>query len=123
MAVGSRIDGLARRLLLGQLIVTLALALIWGLLGHFSDGLAVVYGGAISMLMAWLHKRGVRRAEEQAITDPKNSMLVLYVGAVLRFLLLIATMAVGMGLLKLPALPLFAGFVLAQLGFLVVARR
>ncbi|MEW6765883.1 MAG: ATP synthase subunit I [Pseudomonadota bacterium] len=123
MAAGSRVEGLARRLLLGQMIATAVLALLWGILGHYLDGLAVVYGGLVSMLMAWLHKRGVRKAEDKALTDPKNSMLVLYVGAVVRFLLLIVALGVGMGLLKLPALPLFAGFVLAQLGFLVVARR
>lgn len=120
---GSRVDLLARRLMLGQLIATAVLAVIWGTLGHYFDGLAVVYGGFVSMLLAWLHKRGVRKAEQRAIRDPKGSMLVLYVGAVVRFLLLIGLLGVGMGLLKLPALPLFVGFVLAQLGFLAVARR
>lgn len=120
---GTRVELLARRLMLGQLIVTAVLAVIWGMLGHYFDGLAVVYGGLVSMLLAWLHKRGVRKAEQRAISDPKGSMLVLYVGAVVRFLLLIGLLGVGMGLLKLPALPLFAGFVLAQLGFLAVARR
>jgi ATP synthase protein I len=109
--------------MLAQLIATAVLAVIWGALGHDFDGLAVVYGGFVSMLLAWLHKRGVRKAEQRAIRDPKGSMLVLYVGAVVRFLLLIGLLGVGMGLLKLPALPLFAGFVLAQLGFLAVARR
>lgn len=123
MAPGTKVELLARQLMVGQLVVTLLLALVWGVLGHYFDGLAVVYGGFVSMLLAWLHKRGVRKAEERAASDPKGSMLVLYVGAVVRFLLLIGTLAVGMGLLKLPALPLFAGFVLAQLGFLVVARR
>ncbi len=130
---GTRVELLARRLMLGQLIATAVLAVIWGTLGHYFDGLAVVYGGFVSMLLAWLHKRGVRKAEQRAIRDPKGSMLVLYVGAVVRFvlyvgavvrfLLLIGLLGVGMGLLKLPALPLFAGFVLAQLGFLAVARR
>ncbi len=120
---GTRVELLARRLMLGQLIATAVLAVIWGTLGHYFDGLAVVYGGFVSMLLAWLHKRGVRKAEQRAIRDPKGSMLVLYVGAVVRFLLLIGLLGAGMGLLKLPALPLFAGFVLAQLGFLAVARR
>ncbi|MGK0674576.1 MAG: ATP synthase subunit I [Halothiobacillaceae bacterium] len=119
----TRIELLARRLMLWQLIATTVLAVVWGGLGHEFDGLAVVYGGLVSMLLVWLHKRGVRKAEQRAILDPKGSMLVLYVGAVVRFLLLIVLLGVGMGLLKLSALPLFAGFVLAQLGFVVVARR
>jgi ATP synthase protein I len=120
---GSRVDLLARRLMLAQLSATAVLGLLWGGLGHYFDGLAVIYGGLVSMVLAWLHKRGVRKAEQRAIHDPKGSMLVLYVGAVVRFLLLIGLLGLGMGLLKLPALPLFAGFVLAQLGFLAVARR
>lgn len=123
MAPGSRVDALAQRLLLGQLIATAVLAVAWGVLGHYFDGLAVLYGGLVSMVLAWLHKRGVRKAEARSLTDPKGSMLVLYVGAVVRFVLLIGLLGAGMGLLKLPALPLFTGFVLAQLGFLVVARR
>lgn len=120
---GTRVELLARRLILGQLSATGVLAVVWGAVGHYFDGLAVVYGGLVSMLLVWLHKRGVRKAEQRAIRDPKGSMLVLYVGAVVRFLLLIGLLGIGMGLLKLPALPLFAGFVLAQLGFLAVARR
>lgn len=120
---GTRVELLARRLMLGQLSATGVLAVVWGAVGHYFDGLAVVYGGLVSMLLVWLHKRGVRKAEQRAISDPKGSMLVLYVGAVVRFLLLIGLLGIGMGLLKLPALPLFAGFVLAQLGFFAVARR
>jgi len=123
MAPGSKVDALARRLLLGQMVATAALAVTWGLLGHYSEGLAVVYGGLVSMFLAWLHKRGVRKAEARSLADPKGSMLVLYVGAVVRFVLLIGLLGAGMGMMKLPALPLFTGFVLAQLGFLVVARR
>lgn len=121
MAPGTKVELLARQLMVGQLVVTLLLAAVWGMLGHYFDGLAVVYGGFVSMLLAWLHKRGVRKAEERAASDPKGSMLVLYVGAVVRFLLLIAMLAIGMKFLH--PWPLFAGFVLAQLGFLVVARR
>lgn len=120
---GTRVEGLARQLMLVQVVVTAVLALAWGAFGEYIDGLAVAYGGFVSMLLAWLHKRGVRKAELRAISDPKGSMLVLYVGAVVRFVLLIGLLGIGMGLLKLPALPLFAGFVLAQLGFLAVARR
>ncbi|MDM7323006.1 MAG: ATP synthase subunit I [Gammaproteobacteria bacterium] len=120
---GSKVEHLARRLLLAQLISTVLLGVLWGGLGAYSDGLAVIYGGLVSMVLAWLHKRGIRKAEQRVIRDPKGSMLVLYVGAVVRFLLLIGLLGVGMGVLKLSALPLFAGFVLAQLGFLAVARR
>ena len=118
-----KVEQLGRRLLLVQLGLTGALALGWGLYAGWFDALAVVYGGAVSITLAWLHKRGVRKAEERALRDPKAGMLILYVGAVLRFLLLIALLGVGFGLLKFSPHPMLAGFVLAQLGFLFVVRR
>ena len=118
-----KIEQLARRLLLVQLGLTFILALGWGFYSGYFDALAVVYGGAVSMALAWMHKRGVSKAQERAITDPKAGMLILYVGAVLRFILLIALLGVGLGLLKFEPQPMLAGFVLAQLGFLFLARR
>ncbi len=118
-----KVDVLARRLLLVQAVLTAALAVGWGLYSGAADALAVVFGGVVSMLLAWLHKRGVRKAEARALTDPKAGMLILYVGAVIRFFLLIALLAVGFGLLKFSPHPMLAGFVLAQLGFLALARR
>lgn len=118
-----KVDSLARRLLLVQAALTAVLAVGWGLYSGVADALAVVYGGLASMLLAWLHKRGVRKAEERALTDPKAGMLILYVGAVIRFFLLIALLGVGFGLLKFPPHPMLSGFVLAQLGFLALARR
>ena len=118
-----RVEQLARRLMVVQLGVTALLAAGWGFYSGYFDALGVVYGGIVSVALAWLHKRGVRKAEERALRDPKAGMLILYVGAVLRFLLLIALLGVGLGLLKLSPQPMLAGFVLAQLGFLFVARR
>ena len=118
-----KVELLARRLMFAQLGLTAVLAIGWGFYSGYFDAFAVVYGGLVSVALAWLHKRGVRKAEEKALHDPKAGMLILYVGAVLRFLLLIALLGVGFGLLKFSPHPMLAGFVLAQLGFLFVARR
>ncbi|OYY75225.1 MAG: hypothetical protein B7Y40_02080 [Gammaproteobacteria bacterium 28-57-27] len=118
-----KVEQLARRLLIAQLGLTAVLALGWGVYSGYLDAIAVVYGGMVSIVLAWMHKRGVRKAQERSLHDPKAGMLILYVGAVLRFVLLIVLLGVGFGLLKLSPHPMLAGFVLAQLGFLFVARR
>ncbi|HES77166.1 MAG TPA: ATP synthase subunit I [bacterium] len=118
-----KVEQLARRLMIAQVGLTLLLALGWWWYSGYLDALAVVYGGAVSIVLAWMHKRGVRKAEDRAVRDPKAGMLILYVGAVLRFILLIVLLGLGFGLLKLSPQPMLAGFVLAQLGFLFLARR
>jgi ATP synthase protein I len=118
-----RVEQLARRLLIAQIVLTVVLAAAWAMYADYSDGLAVIYGGAVSIFLGWLHKRGVRKAEVEAISDAKAGMLILYIGAVIRFALLVALLGVGFGLIKLAPQPMLAGFVLAQLGFLFLARR
>ncbi len=118
-----KVEQLARRLMFAQVGLTAALALGWGLYSGYLDAVAVVYGGLVSIVLAWIHKRAVRKSEDVSLRDPKAGMLVLFVSAVLRFILLIVLLGVGLGLLKLTPQPMLAGFVLAQLGFLFVARR
>lgn len=118
-----KVEQLARRLLFAQISLTLVLALGWGLYSGYFDAMAVVYGGMVSIVLAWMHKRAVRKSEDVSLRDPKAGMLVLFVSAVLRFILLIVLLGVGFGLLKLAPQPMLAGFILAQLGFLFVARR
>jgi len=118
-----RVEQLARRLMVAQVALTAVLAFGWGVYSGYLDAIAVVYGGVVSIVLALLHKRGVSKAEETSLRDPKAGMLILFVSAVLRFILLIVLLGVGFGLLKLTPQPMLAGFVLAQLGFLFVARR
>ncbi|MEW5838714.1 MAG: ATP synthase subunit I [Pseudomonadota bacterium] len=118
-----KVEQLAKRLVIAQIGLTSALALGWGIYSGYFDALAVIFGGAVSILLAWLHKRGIRKAQDRALSDPRAGMLILYVGAVLRFFLLIALLGVGFGLIKFSPHPMLAGFVLAQLGFLFLARR
>ena len=118
-----KVEQLAQRLLIAQIVLTSILALGWGIYSRYLDAIAVVYGGVVSIVLAWMHKRGVRKAEDVSLRDPKAGMLILFVSAVLRFILLIVLLGIGFGLMKLSPLPMLAGFVLAQLGFLFVARR
>lgn len=118
----AEIAGRARRVILAQAVVTALLGtgllLAWGPL----HGLSAVYGGLVGFLLTLLLSRSVRRAAVVAETDPKRGMIVLYVGAVLRFVFFLAAFAIGLGFLDLHPLATAAGFVAAQLAQLVNAR-
>ena len=68
-------------------------------------------------------RRGVQRASLIAGQDPKTAMLTLYMGAVVRFVLVLILFGVGLAGLKLAPLPVIVGFGLTQLAYLVGMRR
>lgn len=118
----AEIAGRTRRVMVAQIVATALLAvgvlMGWGLL----HGLSAVYGGLVGFLLTLLLSRSVRRAAVVAETDPKRGMIILYVGAVLRFVFFLAAFAIGLGFLDLHPLATAAGFVAAQLAQLVNAR-
>jgi len=118
-----KVEQLAQRLLLVQIGVTVVLALGWGFYSGASEAIAVLYGGAISVILARMHKYGVCKAQDKALHDPDAGMMIIYMGAAIRFVLLGIMLGVGFGLLKLSPYPTLAGFVLAQLGYLYLAKR
>jgi len=81
------------------------------------------YGCLISVAVAFLLGRGVARATETARDNYKKSMLILYLGAVQRFLLVLVLFGIGLKALSLAFLPMVAGFVGAQLAYLSNMRR
>jgi ATP synthase protein I len=87
------------------------------------EALSAFYGGVISIIVAFLLGRGVVRAAEAARQDHKKSMLILYLGAVQRFVLVLVLFGVGLKGLNLTFLPMIAGFAGAQLAYLSNMRR
>ena len=79
---------------------------------------AAAYGGAIALLVAWMLGRRTLRAAEVAKTHPGQETVVVYVGAIQRFVVVLVLFALGMGWLKLLPVPLLVGFAVAQLGHL-----
>ncbi len=116
------ISGQVRRVLLVQALAGAALGtglfIAYGLLHGLSVGFGVLVGMALTLLLG----RSVRRAGEVAATDPKRGMTLLYVGAVVRFVFVIAALALGLALFRLNPLLVAVGFVAAQLAQLVNAR-
>lgn len=87
------------------------------------EALSAFYGGLISVAVAFLLGRGVVRAAEAARQDHKKSMVILYLGAVQRFVLVLVLFGVGLKGLNLAFLPMIAGFAGAQLAYLANMRR
>jgi len=70
-----------------------------------------------SIALTLLLSHGVKRAESSALQDPKKSMGILYLGAVHRFLLVIAFFIIGLAILKLEPLAMALGFGLTQFAY------
>lgn len=81
-----------------------------------------LFGVLTSMVSALLLSWGVVIASRRAVENRNRGMLILYVGAVQRFLLVLAMFGLGVGVLKLNPLFMVIGFGLAQFAFLAIAR-
>lgn len=79
------------------------------------EALSAAYGGAISVLMTVLLSRGVMQAERSADRNPGRSQLLLYMGAAIRFVLVLALFGIGLAALGLAPLATVVGFVVVQL--------
>jgi ATP synthase protein I len=111
-----------RRVLLSQLVLVVGVAagswiLVGEPAGRFS-ALSALYGGAITMLSTWWLGRRVQQSGAIAHTQPQRSQMVLYAGAIQRFVLTLVLLGLGLGWLDLAPVPLIVAFAAAQLGFL-----
>ena len=107
----------ARKVISLQIMMMLVVAVVWFVFSGLDAAQAVVFGGLISVTSTLLLSRGVKRAT--AATEPSRSMLILYAGAALRFLLVLAAFAAGLAVFKLYPLGMFVGFAAAQMAYLV----
>ena len=63
------------------------------------------------------------KANELAKEDPKKGMTVLYVGAVQRFVAVLALLGIGLGVFEFVPLATIIGFGCAQVAYAVVMRK
>lgn len=133
--IGADLADKGRRVVIIQLLTTLAVAavfFVWVLSQNSGQAqstwqaiwaaLSASYGGVASVVLALLSIRGFRRANEIALSEPKKSMMILYIGAVQRFVAVLVLLGAGLGLLKLEPLAVLIGFVLAQASYLMGVR-
>lgn len=82
---------------------------------------SAAYGGGVSLVMSLLLSRGVMLAGR--MQSAKASQAVLYAGAAVRFVLVLALLTVGLAVLKLVPLAVVVGFIAVQLAFMLAAGR
>lgn len=130
---GTELVEKGRRVVIIQLMMTLVVAVAFFVYGfvfalpHSAgqglwDALSATCGGLTSVLLALLSIRGFKRANAIALSDPKKSMMILYVGAVQRFVAVLVMLGIALGALKLAPIAVFIGFALAQAGYLMGVR-
>ncbi len=100
------------------LLATVVAYFVTGLI----DSLSVLWGGITIVISTLLLARSVNRSTEVALTNAKKGMAILYVWAVIRFLLVLVMLAVGAALIKLQPLAMLIGLVLAQAGYVMGMR-
>lgn len=111
----------ARRVLVIQLATSVVAAAGFMIQGPWG-ALSAFYGGMTSIVLALLSIRGFRSANKHALSDPKKSMMILYAGAVQRFVAVLVLLALGLGGFKLEPLAVFIGFAMAQASYLMGVR-
>lgn len=111
----------ARRVLVTQVLLTVLIAIGFGVARDWGQALAAVYGGMVTLLVTgWLAWR-LRRAGQ--VNDAAAGMGVIYSSWFLRYAAVMVLLGMGLGYLKLQALPLLIAFAVTQLGFLASIRR
>lgn len=128
----AELAGKSRRVILFQLLATGVVAAFFLGLGLFTsqeiassgpwDAVSAVYGGLSSVVLALISIGGFKRANASALSNPGKSMMILYIGAVIRFVAVVVLLGIGLGLLKLAPMAVFIGFALAQASYLMGVR-
>lgn len=96
-----------------QIVVILVIVVLFGIRDLMNDhagqtylALAAIYGGVLSIVVNMTLSLAVLKAASVAKSDPKTAMGLLYVSAIVRFILILALFAVGIGGLELNPIPL-----------------
>lgn len=122
-ATASELYERARRVIGMQLLATLVMGVGFYIGVSPLHGRSAFFGGLVSVLLSYLLGRGVKRAEALAATQPRQSMVILYIGAAQRFVIAIAAFGFGLALLGLNPLAVFIGFAVAQISYVINARH
>jgi len=96
-----------------QLALGLLVVLLFAVLGQAGSA---IYGMLIGLANVLMLTSTFRLANQRSAVDPKSGMLVLYLSAVIRFVLLAVLFVIGLALFKFEALPVVATFIAMTLG-------
>lgn len=106
-----------------QSVVTLAIGLAFYFYQGSLEAQAALYGGCIIIFNVWLTIRRMRAADEIAKISPGKEVTVFYVAAIQRFIYTLGFFMLGMGLLKLPAVPMIITFTIVYLTYLITSKE
>lgn len=112
-----------RALLAAQFVLVILLTVALAFISGLPEAEAAAYGGATALISAWILGFSVGKAAQAARTAPGSETPFLYIGAVVRFVLVLVMFGLGMGMLQLAPGPLLGGFIIAQLGHLINGSR
>jgi len=112
-----------RRIILIQLLIGLVVAAGFFLAQGPWEAMSALYGGAISAVSALMLRWGVVQAGGAVQQgEKKKGEAILYVGAAVRFVLILILFGIGLAIMGLTPVATVAGFVTVQLVFLFAAR-
>jgi ATP synthase protein I len=107
------------KVLIAQILIVLGVTVAYLALQGWVAAQSAGFGGAITVVSSYLLAQRVKSAGERARESVAGGMALLYLGALQRFVLTLALLVLGLGVLKLAPIPLIVAFAVAQLGFLV----
>ena len=107
-----------RRVVGVQVIVSIIVAGLFLIKSPWAS-FSAFYGGIASVVVALLLSQRIKRATEAAQNNLKESMAILYIGAVQRFVLVAVFLVMGIALIKFDPIAVCAGFALAQISFVM----
>ena len=107
-----------RKMLLIQAVLTLIAAVIALLTKGNDFALALIYGGAVTMVGTWIHAWRLKVATTPVENGPTLDVAGVFAGILLKLMVMAGLLAIGMTLLKLHALAVLLGFLIAYTGFL-----
>ena len=110
-------DQTLRRIALVQLVL-LGLAAVFSLYQGKEFVIALLYGGAVTIVTTLYSGWRLRVATAGDKHGPALNMMEFYKGTLLRFVLVVALLALGLGYLKLEPLAVIIGFAITQFGYL-----
>lgn len=113
-------DGV-RNVVLIQAALALAASAVYLYWATEFAALSALFGGGVAMLNSWLLARRLDRATAMARQDVNRGTVALYLGAVQRFVVTVAGLAVGMGILQLEPLPMVITFGVAHVAYVAAA--
>jgi ATP synthase protein I len=112
-----------RQILGLQAVVVAVMGLAWLVFAGEFEARSGLYGGMCALVNTWMLGRRVRLALEAARRTPGREVMVLYIGAIQRFVTVLVLFILGMGGLKLSPVPLLLGFAVAQGAYLIRGIR